>query len=761
MKSEAESQGTCDSADIPLEHRLAILYLMLPVVVWLVGWFAWWLGIPAALLLALGLWPVLKPARLNRNWQAFFDTLRRAARPTTIALLLVAFAWVMATAAGGVFDVGNFDWIKHRAIFLDLSRGAWPVFLPTWVTDLAVFLPEGETPPGHLLRYYLGFYIVPGLIGKALGAGALNWAVPLWTWCGVALIVLIFSRGYLGWKAVAAAAILLFFSGIDIVTVALFEGLAWFDVNVSMERWPRIGLGRNLLERNLSEDIKVLYLSHVANMQWAPQHFIGGALYVLLLMQLRRNARFLAVSGIVVGASVFWSPFIAIGLLPFVAVMLFENRFRPFLRWQNLILAVPLFALLMGYLTAGTADIPRLWLWEIFEWRLIARMLPVLYVTEFLLLAVLLSFVRPQLWRDGFFVVSLATLLLLPLYYYGLHNDLVMRGLIPSLLLLSYFCAQAILGRQRSEAKEGSNGRTAVFTGLLIATLGIGALGPVLSMVHANNNRDLGVLRYNQLGLGYSSAEAVGQPIVSQYLVEHVPGWYRALLRESAKTTTPVQSELLISSEFDVYLLDGEVLVYTKTPCTSEDVEAQFILFVFPLEDLGNVQRTLDFSFASGAGFTIGETCVASRALPNFAFSHIRAGQYTPDRSGHIWVGNYYSEEFRHRVLSEAGEPVVRSRFDVYISHGQLLYHKAMCSDDDIAAPFFYQVTPVDVADLPADRRQAGFQRIEFGFAEHGGRIGESCLIVRDLPDYEIVRIRSGQQVSGDAPVWEGEFSPQ
>ena len=43
-----------ESADeIPVVHRLAIIYLMLPVVIWLVGWFEWWLGIPAAVLLVL------------------------------------------------------------------------------------------------------------------------------------------------------------------------------------------------------------------------------------------------------------------------------------------------------------------------------------------------------------------------------------------------------------------------------------------------------------------------------------------------------------------------------------------------------------------------------------------------------------------------------------------------------------------------------------------------------------------------------------
>ena len=116
-----------ESADeIPIVHRLAIIYLMLPVVIWLVGWFEWWFGVPAAVLMALGLWQALRPARTSLKWQIASSALRSALRPTTVILLLIAFAWVMTTAAGGVFDVQNWDWNKHRSILLDLGRGDWP-----------------------------------------------------------------------------------------------------------------------------------------------------------------------------------------------------------------------------------------------------------------------------------------------------------------------------------------------------------------------------------------------------------------------------------------------------------------------------------------------------------------------------------------------------------------------------------------------------------------------------------------------------------
>ena len=57
-------QPNRESDELPVLHRLAIAYLVLPLVIWLVGWFEWWFGFPSAVLLVLGLWRVL-----SGTWQ--------------------------------------------------------------------------------------------------------------------------------------------------------------------------------------------------------------------------------------------------------------------------------------------------------------------------------------------------------------------------------------------------------------------------------------------------------------------------------------------------------------------------------------------------------------------------------------------------------------------------------------------------------------------------------------------------------------------
>ena len=751
------SRASEDSADeIPLVHRLAIIYLMLPVVIWLVGWFEWWFGIPAAALLAFALWRSIGPFRIAFNREAFFKYCRKALQPTTVFLSIVSFAWVVATAAGGVFDVQNGDWIKHRAIFLDLTRGSWPVSYPFWLSDLSEFFPSSVEPAPYSLRFYLGYYLVPGLLGSWFGEVALNWAVPLFTWVGVALTLLLISQGLVGFRVVAATAIFVFFGGMDIVMHVINEGWDWFHPSISWNGWPRISLGIGNLGLAYYTNLEVFYLSHMIGLKWAPQHFIAGGLYTLLIVQLRRQRRFIAISGIVIGPSVFWSPFIAVSLLPLVAVLLYENGIRPFLRWQNLLLLLPLAVLLFTYLSAGTESVRRNWLWENTALGYVARSLPATYLLEFLILAVLLVLLWPRLLREPFFLACLFTLLVLPWYSYGRVNDLVTRGMIPPLVLLSYFCIRALLeSRPPEEALKWPPLRSALSV-LIVLVLSFGAVGGIVNLIKANNSHDLRVHRYSQYGPDYTIALVVPWWSFNQYLTDQFPNWYVSLLRDPSTGQGPAKRELIIRSQFDVYLIDSGIVAFVQRPCTQLVHNAKFILHVFPSVDPRREHDTLDFFFNEAPGFQIEDTCVASRAIPSTGAGRILAGQYKEDGSGTMWLGSYYSPEYWGRLLEEAGEPIVRSRFDVYKIGSSLMYSKAACSGQDLEGNLTIRVFPVDVNSLAEDRRGVGFEEVAYAFSEHGGRVGESCVMAVELPGYEILRIETGQKAASGGWQWVG-----
>ena len=109
-----------------------------------------------------------------------------------------------------------------------------------------------------------------------------------------------------------------------------------------------------------------------------------------------------------------------------------------------------------------------------------------------------------------------------------------------------------------------------------------------------------------------------------------------------------------------------------------------------------------------------------------------------------------------------SGEPAVRSVFDIYLRENTVAYLKSPCGATDVQAPFFLHVVPENVEDLPADRRQYGFDNLDFDYYGHGSLpalgFGGRCITKRALPDYPIVRIRTGQFKPDDGKIWKAEF---
>ena len=607
--------------ELPMLHRLAVVYLMLPVLVWLVGWFEWWLGLPAAALLAGAL---RRP--LSGRWRL------RAPTPAEAAVLAVAAVWVLATAAGGVFDPRNPDFFEHRVTLLDLGRHPWPTYLPDPLAAWRSAPAEGPPATPPLLRYYLGWHMMPGLAARWLGPAALGWAVPLWTWAGVALVALLFTHRHGGCRRgrelVIVLAVLVFFSSsMSLVSAAIlgsvFEGWKWWtDWLTGVREWydPLIAEPRFL--RTLSATITLKTAHH---------HILPAGLYVLLCLHLCRQPRFLAVLGVLLAAAPFWSAFVAVGLLPLLAAVLWMNGVRPFLRWPNLCLAGPLFALVALYLTSGAMDFPHGWMWQrggYDDWPRLMRRLPFFYLTEFLLLAVLLVAVRPGLRREPFFIAAVATLLLLPAYWYGQSNDLLVRGSLPALFVLGWLCAGAVARGGGALMRRGGLRRRGAFAGLVLV-LGVGALNPAAHLVRAF--QEYGPYRYEHAE-GYTTLVDLPPRWRRQNIARDVPNLLRRLLREPAPfPERRIPNEPVIQSGFDVYLDDG-TLIYVKERCANEDVVDLIFAKVAPVspEDLPADRRRKGFRYEqlfSAKPERFGDWCLASRSLPTYPVDHIVTGK--------------------------------------------------------------------------------------------------------------------------------------
>ena len=126
------------------------------------------------------------------------------------------------------------------------------------------------------------------------------------------------------------------------------------------------------------------------------------------------------------------------------------------------------------------------------------------------------------------------------------------------------------------------------------------------------------------------------------------------------------------------------------------------------------------------------------------------------------------------RRAARAGEPLVRSTFDIHRDGRTLTYLRDGCPREAIAARFFLHVYPVDPADLPERYKRHGFDNFDFSSVDTLGnaarigvprlstgmaRIDGDCVATALLPAYPIARLHTGQ-FTDDGIIWEAEFTP-
>lgn len=151
--------------------------------------------------------------------------------------------------------------------------------------------------------------------------------------------------------------------------------------------------------------------------------------------------------------------------------------------------------------------------------------------------------------------------------------------------------------------------------------------------------------------------------------------------------------------------------------------------------------------------------------LPNYAAPDLRA---TPGlevvaelADGVVFIINKAhnpraARQAAHNAIT-AGEPAVRSVYDVYLDGRTLTYVKSPCAREETAARFFLHVVPADMNDLPDDRGIWGFDNLDFSFEFDGVRLGDACMVSVSLPAYPIAEIETGQ-FEGDGRLWDGKI---
>ena len=224
------------------------------------------------------------------------------------------------------------------------------------------------------------------------------------------------------------------------------------------------------------------------------------------------------------------------------------------------------------------------------------------------------------------------------------------------------------------------------------------------------------------------------------------------------------------SHEFQVSLHgEGKSLRYVREDCVLEDTGPWFFLHLIP-RDLGDLPRrdrekgfaNQDFRFWKKGGRFEGRRCAVQIPLPDYPIAALRTGQHIPGQVP-LWSVELILPADLNRLRADyaalaAEQSVVRDYFDLYVLDSRLLYFRETCAPGDTAAAFFMHIIPEDVADLPAERRDAGFTHAGFAFDQQGSRFDGKCLAAVTLPDYPLKEIRTGQHIPGQGDLWSAEL---
>ena len=169
------------------------------------------------------------------------------------------------------------------------------------------------------------------------------------------------------------------------------------------------------------------------------------------------------------------------------------------------------------------------------------------------------------------------------------------------------------------------------------------------------------------------------------------------------------------------------------------------------------------FSPAHEADFYV-HPRIDSRYLPDLPVFHDI--QAYGSRMWHIFAPNSAAYRAAYSAaysdVASNGTLLALSDFDIYAHNGELHYLNSNCAplrvnNMDVFARVFLHTVPVNPADLPADRREPGFDNMDFYPLANLTFSDGRCIYKQALPDYPIESIRTGERSNGKT-VWRADI---
>jgi len=399
---------------------LVLLYLLIPILIFIGGFIRPLIAIPIIILMALSGLLLIKDC----HKQTEVESLMIEKSSLIIAGAICAVTIVVAGV--GEFAWSTLDHAVRYATLNDLVNNSWPISFDIkeqYHPELFSFIKSGNSA----FIYYFSFWMIPALVGKCLGLFAARIALVLWATIGLFLV-------YLGIcficrkSSVVLLVFFIIFSGLDLVPYVI---CTLMGQSIEFEKWNVL----IVVFGNYRQ------LADVFN-QCIPAWLIG-----VLLIKISNNK-----SIGLLGALLFaYSPWATIGLVPLCVSGLFiknkytstdtnkvSNTIRNILSWNNIIPAVlMLFCFGAFYKSNSNSYVYNGFIWNSFKTvgELIREYLGYL-LFEVAIWAVI---ALPSRRKNYMLITAVVTLIIMPLYRVSAFNDWCRRGTIVPLFVLCVY----------------------------------------------------------------------------------------------------------------------------------------------------------------------------------------------------------------------------------------------------------------------------------------------------------------------------------
>lgn len=502
----------------------SLIYLSVPYLIFATGWLKWYAAVFCTGLILLPLYLCIQKSDLaGREVQGQPDEILFSGR---FILLTVLFS-VVYLGFSGIGGVGfqDADWYKHNAILKDLIQHSWPV----------MYQQEGQLLP---LVYYLAYYLPAALFGKWGGWNLANQVLFIWSYLGLILAILWFlvSTRLFTFPIVF---LFLMFSGLDLIGELITRSVI---VPMRPEILP-------LLRWNHIENWSVnwQYSSHATLLFWVPHHALAGWIVTGILMYSINYSHLRGFVLFILSLTTLWSPFVTIGLLPYVLTGFFLEE-KPLLERLKQYITLPNFCglsilalvgifygskLIASPLSGGiipngfSLSFPP----DTEAKAISVFMLFLFYLLEFGIYSIIVfwSIDKADKKVRGVFFTTLACLLLIPLYRFGEANDFVMRTSIPALYVLAIYLGRTFFSQALTSFKRF----------VLIITIVLGSTTSVIEILrHVNHIYTAGTLVQVPPSSQVESIEdwevdsSIGASIMLQYVGSSEAPFFELLARD-------------------------------------------------------------------------------------------------------------------------------------------------------------------------------------------------------------------------------------